>query len=401
MGKEALSGHRFVRPMLVLAIILPALAAPGFGRAALEPVCASSSGRSVSVGESNSLGAVSTRSTCDAWAVGAFSNGGRSQTLIEHWDGTRWRHVQSPNPGGPSHADGLRGVVAVTARRAWAVGAYGNGIALQTLIERWNGSAWKIVPSPNPGGVSRSDSLTAVDAVSRANVWAVGSFRRQGTIRTLTLHWDGSTWKRVHSPNPGGSDAANLLSGVAVLSPSDVWAVGAHNTLQGNHTLILHWDGSGWTRVKSPNPSQSVNLHTDVLSAVSASSQSDAWAVGNFYDGTARRALTLHWDGDHWSSVAGPNATNSDSANLFDVATDPADAWAVGYSGCCVYSSLIAEWGGSGWQILPSPHPGNPSGDDVFTGVDVDSSGSGWAVGYYLVIQFPNSISRAFIAECC
>jgi hypothetical protein len=393
-----MSRYHFIGSMLVLAIV-PVLAGPGFGRAALEPVCASSSGRSVSVGESNSLSGVSTTSTCDAWAVGAFSNGLSSQTLIEHWDGTRWRHVKSPNPGGRSRADGLRGVVAVTARRAWAVGIYGNGIASQTLIERWNGSAWKVVPSPNPGGVSHSDSLTAVDATSRANVWAVGSFRRQGTIRTLTLHWDGSAWKRVHSPNPGGSDAENLLNGVAVLSPSDVWAVGAHNTLQGQHTLILHWDGSRWTRVKSPNPSE--NRHSDVLYAVSGSSQSDAWTVGGFYDGTARRALTLHWDGDHWSSVAGPNATNSDSANLFGVATDPANAWAVGYSGCCVYSSLIAEWGGSEWQILPSPHPGNPSGDDVFRGVDVDSSGSGWAVGYYLINEFPDSTTRAFITECC
>ena len=111
--------------------------------------------------------------------------------------------------------------------------------------------------------------------------------------------------------------------------------------------------------------------------------------------------MTLHWDGDHWSSVAGPNATNSDSANLFGVATDPANAWVVGYSGCCVYSSLTAEWGGSGWQILPSPHPGNPSGDDVFTGVDVDSSGSGWAVGYYLINEILDSTARAFIADCC
>ena len=393
-------GHCCVRSMLVLAIALPALAAPGLGRGSLGPVCAGSSGQVVSVGESNSLGAVSTRSTCDAWAVGAFSNEGGSHTLIEHWDGTRWRHVKSPNPGG--RVLGLRGVVAVTARKAWAVGVYGNGTAAQTLVERWNGSAWKVVPSPNPGGVSHSDSLTAVDATSRANVWAVGSFRRQGTNRTLTLHWDRSAWKRVHSPNPGGSDVDNLLNGVAVLSPSDVWAVGAHNTSHGQHTLILHWDGSGWTRVKSPNPSESVNFHTDVLYAVSGSSQSDAWAVGGFYDGTAKRALTLHWNGDHWSSVSGPTTADPDeSVDLFGVATDPVNAWAVGYSGCCVYSSLIAEWGGSGWQILPSPHPGNPSGDDVFTGVDVDASGSGWAVGYYLINEFPDSTTRAFITECC
>src|SRR5215469_1509873 len=34
----------------------------------------------------------------DAWAVGEHGGNG-SQTLIEHWNGTDWRVVSSPNPG--------------------------------------------------------------------------------------------------------------------------------------------------------------------------------------------------------------------------------------------------------------------------------------------------------------
>jgi hypothetical protein len=41
-----------------------------------------------------------------------------------------------------------------------------------TLIEHWNGSAWTIVPSPNVG--SGNNSLAAVAARSANDVWAVG-----------------------------------------------------------------------------------------------------------------------------------------------------------------------------------------------------------------------------------
>ena len=56
---------------------------------------------------------------------------------------------------------------------AWAVGSYGNGTTDQTLIERWNGSAWKQVPSPDPGGSAVFNILSGVAATSSSNAWAV------------------------------------------------------------------------------------------------------------------------------------------------------------------------------------------------------------------------------------
>src|SRR5436305_546774 len=71
-----------------------------------------------------------------------------------------------------SFKDVLSGVAALTASNAWAVGGYdtgGTGLN-HTLIEHWNGTAWSIVPTPDsPPGV-----LNAVDAVSASDVWAVG-----------------------------------------------------------------------------------------------------------------------------------------------------------------------------------------------------------------------------------
>jgi hypothetical protein len=46
-----------------------------------------------------------------------------------------------PTPGGGTN---LRGVVATSARNAWAAGYSGSGIGpTKPLILRWNGTAWK------------------------------------------------------------------------------------------------------------------------------------------------------------------------------------------------------------------------------------------------------------------
>jgi len=65
-------------------------------------------------------------------------NVGSAQTLIERWNGTGWTRVSSPNPAGGS---ALIGVAATSATNAWAVGCTGN--CAKTLILHWNGTAWK------------------------------------------------------------------------------------------------------------------------------------------------------------------------------------------------------------------------------------------------------------------
>ena len=72
---------------------------------------------------------------------------------------------------------------------------------VQTLVEHWNGSAWSVVPSPNAPG-TRSNSLVSVSAVAANDVWAVGYSLIGFTHQTLIEHWDGSswTWCRVRTP---------------------------------------------------------------------------------------------------------------------------------------------------------------------------------------------------------
>ena len=60
----------------------------------------------------------------------------------------------------------LEGVSAANASNVWAVGYYSAASADQALIERWDGTSWKIQPSPDPGGPSRNSSLWGASAVS-------------------------------------------------------------------------------------------------------------------------------------------------------------------------------------------------------------------------------------------
>src|SRR5439155_3779084 len=143
-----------------------------------------------------------------------------------------WSVVSSPNAGTSSNF--LQAVAAVSANDVWAVGSYfampGSTVPARTLTEHWNGTSWSIVKSPNVG--TNRNFLYGASAVSSSDVWAVGYEYATGVpARTLIEHWNGSTWNIVSSPNVTG---VSLLQGVAAISATNVWAVGYSN----NHGTV-------------------------------------------------------------------------------------------------------------------------------------------------------------------
>lgn len=60
--------------------------------------------------------------------------------------------------------------------------------------------------------------------------------------------------------------------------------------------LILHWDDEHWRRFPIVPGDDDIRF----LSAVSADSKTDAWAVG-YYHHEPWEALIWHWDGVSWS----------------------------------------------------------------------------------------------------
>src|SRR4029077_13216462 len=144
-----------------------------------------------------------------------------SRPLVEHFDGRRWRVVPTPVLPGALGNGSFLGVAAISPADAWAVGLRSGKRpgAFITLAEHWDGTAWSIVASPN--GANGGD-LRSVAAAPGARPWAVGD-TRDGP---LILRWDGSRWFRV--PAPTFPDVANTIDDVSIVAFGGVWAAGWH-----------------------------------------------------------------------------------------------------------------------------------------------------------------------------
>jgi hypothetical protein len=193
--------------------------------------------------------------TNDVWAVGFDGpENDSSRTLVMHYDGTNWKKVPSPSVG--SGASQLNGVVALAPNDVWAVGfstpvAPPKSAATLTLIEHWDGTSWTVVTSPNigPKNVNQSNRLEGITAVSANDIWAFGSYFAadgSGHQMTLLLHWDGAAWSIAPSPNPtkNGFLSDLLFAGVAV-APGNVWIVGAEDEAPHDGTLAIHSTTAG------------------------------------------------------------------------------------------------------------------------------------------------------------
>jgi hypothetical protein len=323
------------------------------------------------------LNGVAALSTNNVWAVGAYGNGNGSFTLMQHWTGTQWQVVASPNVKG-SLADSLSGIVAIAANNIWAVGSYNNASNnSQTLIEHWNGSKWNIVSSPNV--LSVGNSLAAISAVSATDVWAVGSVSGANGFQTLMEHWNGSKW------SIGSSSSTGRLAGVAAIASNNVWAIGSVSGTNGIQTLIEHWNGSVWSVVRSSGPGRAINI----LNGVTAISASNIWAVGEDTNSAAPSAefnpLIEHWNGSNWSVVNSPLQGTSDSLNGI-AAVSSTNIWTVGNYRSGIdptgpYSTLIEHWNGGTWKVVTSPSPGAVA-SDLAAAARVPATNSVWAVGY-------------------
>jgi hypothetical protein len=327
----------------------------------------------------NALGAVAAVSSRDVWAVGnqTTADSAISQTLIEHWDGTRWRIVPSPNDGVSDNF--LLGVTAISSGDVWAVGNSLNSSHLsQVLIEHWDGTRWRIVPSPNPG--SSGNFLFGAAAVSPGEIWAVGfSQDSAGSFSTLIERWDGTSWQTVKSPNPGSS--SNLLYGIAATSSRDIWAVGQDlGASSPDETLLEHWDGSRWSVISSPATGRS----SGALYGVAALASSSAWGVGNIEsDGSPLQTLSEQQSAGNWSLVSSPNTSVGDNKLFAVSAVSPENIWAVGnfINADGNAQTLVEQWNGTHWVLVQSPSPG--SGDNILGGIAAITANDVWAVGGY------------------
>jgi hypothetical protein len=193
-----------------------------------------------------------------------------------------------------------------------------------------------------PKSVVSPAGLADVSATGPADAWAVGAEAetdwRYGN--PLILHWNGTAWSKVALrgvPGPG------YLSSVSASSRSDAWVAGTDK----NGAVLLHWNGRAWHAVSFPHQATAVGLD------VAAAPHGIAWLVGEYKEAPGNFPYLLErWDGTAWHDVAGLGQGGLTQARV----SPSGDLWALGLDG---YGNnvvpLVAREHRGTWTALPQP----------------------------------------------
>jgi hypothetical protein len=234
------------------------------------------------VGE-DGIKAITVAPTGSTWAAGYQASGGKSVPLVQHLLSGKWTTAKSPS----SSLGEVTALDASSSKNVWAFGATGS----HAYGARWNGTKWTTT-------TMTSSYYFVQDAwtLSASNAWAVG-----GDQTRSSLHWNGSSWKKVTMPV-----AARSIDG---FSSTHLFAGGTN----GNQPAVEHWNGSAWVLAKTPKLALPNQDAVGVVNDVYAQSATNFWAAGGFEwpcgedgDDTCSQPFLLHYDGKAWSTQTFP-----------------------------------------------------------------------------------------------
>ncbi len=174
----------------------------------------------------------------------------------------------------------------------------------------------------------------------------------------------------VTSPTVDGS-----LSAVSAVSPTDIWAVGFQDTSTGVVApLTENFNGTSWSVVAAPTPAGSSVAE---FTSVSAVASNNVWAVGCSLSVVSNEnvstPLVEYFNGTSWSIQTTPATGGKLNAVTAISATD---VWAVGGTGS---ADFIENFNGTTWSIVQAPSP--PTSDPSLGGISAVSSTDIFAVG--------------------
>jgi hypothetical protein len=335
-------------------------------------------------GQADALVDVDVLDPSNAWAAGSWIDvSGYGYTLVQRYTGTSWELVPSQQIGTGSNL--ATGVAVVAPNDVWVSGWNHDEIGVQrAMILRCNRSSCAPVTIPRPG--NSTSVLRDITANAPNDVWATGSYfdTTTVTVKPLVMHYDGSEWTIVPVPTPSPGDADHYLNAISASGPNDVWVVGFSTGMPNDQALALHWNGSTWTQVT--NLPELYNSRLSRLDGVHATAPNDVWAVGYYRIGT-NRPVIFHWNGSTWTNES--PSTDPLSGELIDVtASSSGDVWVTGrvYENHCSYcdSGIIMRYTGSGWESVPLP---NVEGYKSFiVGISGEPDGQVWGVGFKRII---------------
>jgi hypothetical protein len=248
--------------------------------------------------------------------VGGAVQGGDLQQTPHIFHLVKGKFIAFKLPALDSGATGVGSISISSAKNAWAVGAiYPRNASGGPQALHWDGTKWSLVVTPNS---SNYDGLTAVSTSGANNAWGT---RGDGEL----LHWDGKTWNDAGAPLPGG-----YLSGVATSSAKLAYVAGVDSA---GKSRILKYNGTKWSAVKIMGAPGNISIGSLTLRGTSG------WATATYPGSNSKTvSLILHSTGGQWtvqgkvsgglnflSSISAASATSAIAAGAHypDFHTDP------------------------------------------------------------------------------
>jgi hypothetical protein len=283
----------------------------------------------------------------------------------------------------------LGGVDAVSKADAWAVGltlkSTTTNRAPQTTIRHWTGRRWNLVALPLK--IARSwnknfPSLPVVGASSPRNVWIFGKFFGK------YLRLNGKHWSIGHLPGSAIELSLINITALKVFSSTNVWAFGERDSVVGDQDVTApyaaHYNGSKWSVKTVPAPASLGGT----ITAVAAVSPSEIWAIEDTESEPANSApvagppVVLEWTSATGWQDAATQPTLATGDQLSTVTAEPnGDIWFGGSTSNTANGTtpLTAEWNGTAWSVAALPAAAS-SADWALTALAPDGSGGLWAV---------------------
>ncbi|MSP24015.1 MAG: hypothetical protein EXR75_02400 [Myxococcales bacterium] len=195
------------------------------------------------------------------------------------------------------------------------------GLGCDPVIPAPSEPKWQQLFAELPG------ALISIWGASTSDVWTVGGDPKDGS-GPMVLHYDGSAWTRVTAPSEG-----------------DLWWVhgfaGGPVFMGGEGGKILRYEGGKLEAMTTPGDGTVFGLW--------GSAADDVWAVGGA-GGTPTGGFVWHFDGSAWSEAAGVPAELSATATVFKVWGRAAnDVWLVGTGG------LVLHYDGAAYEARKTP----------------------------------------------
>jgi hypothetical protein len=341
-------------------------------------------------GEDSELSAISCPSPHACAAAGDYlTSAGVFAPLAERRTGSRWVIQPVPNPSASSESfpNGIS-CPAVTACTAVGFTAQATGtVGAIALAERWDGTRWRIEPTPLPAH-TLGDRLFAVSCPSARDCIAVGDYLKGQA--PLAEQWNGTRWRVLPVPVPAGT-GESALSAISCTGPRSCTAAGFYADDKGNRWALAEaWNGTRWQRQAIASPKGTG------LNGISCTAARACTAVGTVVTqnpgpkggpGPVTDApFAARWNGTRWTGQPVPDPASGGGLNGVSCA-GPRACTAVGVAYLANGANvLLAEtWNGTRWAFAPAANPA-PAFDSVLSGVACTAPSGCTAVGSYLAI---------------